>query len=150
MAQPASARRIGPVAPPAPRLATVHRLPAAPAVLWRRRLVALGALALLGLLAVAALRIGAGGGQPAGVDVVLGRLAARPAALCDAMSARLAAATGGRAACLRASPARGPRARVSAVRVAGPVATALLAAGGDRQRVRLVRERGAWRVDGVG
>jgi hypothetical protein len=155
MAQAARSAPPVPVAVPGrDRLRVVpppRRLPRrpAPAVVRRRRAVALGCLAALVALS-AAVVLGAGGATGAGrIAALLQRVMSDPPVLCDHLSSAMLQAAGGHAACVRASPARAPRAMVRDVRVGGSTASAIVSTGQVQERVRLVRQHGAWRVDDI-
>jgi hypothetical protein len=155
MAQAARSAPPDPVAVPGrDRLRVVpppRRLPRrpAPAVVRRRRAVALAGLAALAALS-AAVVVGAGGASDAGrIAALLRRATSDPPVLCAHLSTAMLQAAGGRAACVRASPARAPRATVRDVRVGGSAATAIVSTGAGDERVRLVRQHGAWRVDDI-
>lgn len=120
------------------------------AVIRRRRLSALLGLALLVALPVVTIRALGGPGDARGeITRLLERGSARPDSLCDHLSTNLLAAAGGRAACLRASPPRGPSAEVRQVRVEGGRATAVLRSSDGDERISLVRQDGDWKVDDV-
>jgi hypothetical protein len=120
-----------------------------PAVIRRRRAVALGGLVAF-VAVVAALVAGRGGPSDAErIGALLTRGSVSPATLCDHLSAGMLQAIGGRDGCLRASPARGPAGRVQDVRVAGDRATAIVASSAGDETVRLVRVGGRWKVDDV-
>jgi hypothetical protein len=127
-----------------------HTRHPSPAVIRRRRAVALTGLAgLVALVLVAVVALAGGGDARAQVTSLLERGAASPATICDHLSSRMLAAAGGHEACLRASPARGPASKVLDVRVHGDRATALVRSSAGDERVSLVRQDGDWKVDDV-
>jgi hypothetical protein len=105
-----------------------------------------GVLVLIGL-PVAMIVTGAATSSAVGrISALLQRGAAAPATLCDHLSAGLLRSAGGHAACVSASPRRGPGGRVHDVRVRGATATAVVSGSDGAEHVRLVREAGDWRV----
>jgi hypothetical protein len=153
-----AARSLPPVAvDPAPRLRAVPPAPPAvrprrpsPAVIRRRRAVALAGLAALAVLPLAALNLGGSpGGDAARIAALLRAGASDPMTLCAHLSPAMLAAAGGRAACVRSSPARGPDATVDGIRVHGATATAVVHRPDTDEVVRLVERDGAWLVDDV-
>lgn len=150
MAQPAHSLPPAPRSTPAPRLRAVPppRGPS-PAVIRRRRAVALAALAAFVTLPVALLTTGAGSDSER-IAALLTAGASRPATLCDHLSTGMSRAIGGPDACVAASPERAPAGTVQEVRIAGDSASALVVRDTGSERVRLVRENGDWKVDDVG
>jgi hypothetical protein len=144
--------RLAPVAPAARR--TPRRPP--PEVVRRRRITALALFAVVIAGAVALVAgLGGGGGGASGdagaISKILEAGTASPATLCDHMSPAMSAAIGGRAACVKASPEKGPEGKVTAVKVSGDAtrATATIVTGGGDERVTLVKRGGSWLVDDV-
>jgi hypothetical protein len=121
-----------------------------PAVIRRRRLVALIGLALLVALPIAVFTL-LGGGQSDGkrISALLTTGASEPATLCDHLSTPMLEAVGGRDACLAASPERGPAGSVRDVSVNGDTAAAVVVRETGSEHVRLVRQDGDWKVDDV-
>src|SRR3954451_13828789 len=129
---------------PPPR--TAARRPS-PAVIRRRRAVALGGLVALILLAIAALSIGGSASASGQISDLLRRGAAVPASLCDHLSPAMLAAAGGHSGCLHSSPARGPDATVGGIRIHGDSATAVVHRPDTDELVTLIRHNGAWQID---
>jgi hypothetical protein len=117
-------------------------------VIRRRRVVALAALVLLIALPLVLLTGGPGSDRDR-IDALLSRGATEPRTLCDHLSTSMAAAIGGREACLGASPERGPAGDVQDVRVTGAAASALVVFASGEELYRLVRQNGEWKVDDV-
>ena len=127
-----------------------HRRRPSPAVVRRRRAVALGGLTGMVALPLAIVALGGGAGSEAQrIEAMLARGAAEPATLCDHLSAGMLQAIGGHGACVAASPTRGPGGDVRDVRIDGASATAVVVRGTEEEVVVLVREDGAWKVDEV-
>lgn len=148
MAQPARPLEL-PAAPP--RLRVVAPSRAVPrSVVRRRRAVALAGLAGLVVLPVAFLVPGGGPADTGRIAALLSRGASEPRWLCDHLSAAALRVAGGPAACRAASPSRGPGGRVGGIRVEGGRARALVTGPGGTDVVRLVRERGEWKVEAPG
>lgn len=121
-----------------------------PAVIRRRRAIALGGLAGLVALPLALVATGGGAGTDAErIESLLARGATEPRTLCDQLSAGLLQAIGGHGACVAASPSRGPGGDVTSVRVDGATATAVVLRGSEEEVVTLVLQDGAWKVDEV-
>ena len=122
-----------------------------PAVIRRRRAVALGGLTgMVALpLALVALGGGAAGSDAEQIESLLARGAAEPKTLCDHLSAGMLQAIGGHGACVAASPSRGPGGTVTDVRIDGAAATAVVVRGSEEEVVTLVLQDGAWKVDEV-
>lgn len=150
MAQAARSLPPAPRSTPAPRLRAVPppRGPS-PAVIRRRRAVALAALAVLVALPVGFLTTGGAGSDSERISALLSAGASRPAALCDHLSMGMLQAIGGHEACVAASPERAPAGKVRDIRVAGDSASALVVRDTGAERVSLVREDGDWKVDDV-
>jgi hypothetical protein len=76
----------------------------------------------------------------------------RPASLCDHLAASLLAHLGGRSGCLRqaAQSAPDPTTRATSISVHGHTATAVVRDRAGTQTIRLVKQRGEWKVSGVG
>jgi len=148
MTEPARSLPHAPTRPPL-RAVPPPRGPS-PAVIRRRRAVALGAL--LGMAGLPlALLLGTGGGSDRErITALLTAGASRPATLCDQLSEGLLQAAGGREACVAASPQRAPAGTVQDVRITGDTATAVVVRGDREEVFRLVREGGGWKVDDVG
>jgi hypothetical protein len=129
----------------------VRRGSPSPAVIRRRRAVALGGLT--GMIALPLALVALGGGS-AGTDSeqiteLLGRGATAPPTLCDHLSGGMLQAIGGHDACVAASPERGPGGEVTSVRVHGSTATAVVTKPTGQETITLVRENGAWKLDSV-
>lgn len=115
----------------------------------RRRAVALAGLALLIALPAAWLSLSGGTSDTQAITTLLTRGASRPATLCDHLSGGMLDAIGGHGSCVAASPERAPAGTVKDVRINGDKATAVVIKDAARERVRLVREDGDWKVDDV-
>jgi len=150
MSQAARPLRAAPTPAPRPRLRAVPpaRGPS-PAVIRRRRLVALAGLGGLIALPLAFLALAGGSSDAARIEALLSAGAQRPAGLCDHLSGAMLRAVGGHDACVAASPTRGPAGEVSAIRVSGARASAVVTRADGDERIRLVREDGDWKVDDV-
>jgi hypothetical protein len=121
-----------------------------PAVIRRRRIVAVGGLAGLIGLPLAVIALGGGAGSSAGqITSLLQRGTADPAVQCNHLSSGMLLAVGGHAACVAASPGRGPGGTVHDVRVHGSTATAIVSTNDGDENVRLVRQDGDWKIDDV-
>jgi hypothetical protein len=121
-----------------------------PAVIRRRRAVALGGLCGLIGLPLAILAIGGSPPSEAGrISALLGAGATSPRTLCDHLSPALLGVVGGHDACVAASPERGPAARVHDVHVHGSSATAIATSSDGNERFHLVQRDGEWKVDDV-
>jgi hypothetical protein len=145
---PAPARERLRAVPPPSRQAS--RRPS-PAVIRRRRAIAVGGLT--GLIGLPLALVALGGSAPSDTGRIVTMLTAgatEPVSLCDHLSAGMLRAIGGTDACVAASPARAPGGEVHDVRIAGAAATAIVTRDGGDELVRLVREDGAWKVDDVG
>ena len=120
------------------------------AVIRRRRAVALGGLTGMVVLPLAFVSLGGAAGSDAQrIESLLSRGASEPATLCEHLSAGMLQAIGGHAACVDASPTRGPAGVVRDVRIDGAAATAVVVRGTEEEVVVLVREDGEWKVDEV-
>jgi hypothetical protein len=123
--------------------------PPPPAVVRRRRALAVTAVVVL-LALPFLLLLGGGGSTDAGrVAALLRQGTADPAALCEHLSAGMSRAVGGRGACVRSSPKKGPNGTVHAVHVSGATATATVTSAGGDEHVRLVRQGGDWKIDDI-
>ena len=144
-----------PVAPRRPPLRLVAHTPAArgaaaAGAVRRRRAVAVAGLLVLAALPFAWLSATrAPAGDRTAITALLRAGERDPASLCGHLSAAMLSAAGGRAACVRASPERAPAGSIGAVRVSGATATAVVRRAGGAERVRLVRQDGAWRIDDI-
>lgn len=141
--------------PPTPARPSLRAVPPprgpSPAVIRRRRLVALAGLAGLIGLPLALVAIGTGPGTDREqIAALLSAGAERPATLCDHLSGAMLQATGGRDACVAASPDRGPGGAVESIRIDGAAATAVVVRDDGDDVFHLVREDGAWKIDDVG
>ena len=144
-----------PSLPPVPARARLREVPPprgpSRAVIRRRRLAALGGLAALIGLPLALVAIGTGPGTDREqIAALLTAGAAEPVTLCDHLSGPMLRATGGRDACVAASPERGPGGTVESVRVDGAAATAVVVREDGDELFHLVREDDGWKVDDVG
>jgi hypothetical protein len=144
-----------PAAPRPPHLRVVPRAARGPdtpgpQVIRRRRLTALAGLLALALVPPAWLALTAPApGDRGQIAALLAAGARDPAALCQHLSTSMLRSVGGRGACLAESPSRGPGGSVGAIHVRGATATAVLRGAEGDERVRLVRQGGAWKVDDV-
>src|SRR4051794_4103455 len=114
MAQAARSLPPAGAAHPVPRLALVppprRPLPTR-RILWRRRLLALVALAAVVAAGAGWLELSrpsGAGGDTASIASLLRQSERDPASLCGHLSPAMLAASGGRASCVASSPARGP------------------------------------------
>src|SRR5437763_16357834 len=110
-----------------------------PAVVRRRRVVALAGLVALVGLAFAALSVGGSSSEAGQISVLLRRGAIEPATRCHHLSGAMLTAAGGHGACVRSSPARGPGATVDGIRIHGDRATAVVHRPEADEVVTLVR-----------
>ena len=127
-----------------------HRRRPSPAVIRRRRAVAVGGLCGMVALPLALLALGGGPDSDSRrIESLLATGAAEPKTLCDHLSTGMLQAIGGHGACVAASPTRGPGGDVTSVRIDGATATAVVVRGSEEEVVTLVRQDGAWKVDEV-
>jgi hypothetical protein len=115
----------------------------------------LRAALLLGATTIATLLAGCGSSGPSDRDqiaAIVKQEGVAPATLCNHLTDALLASLGGRAGCLRqaAAASADPTTRATSVSVHGTGATAVVVNRAGTRTIAFVKERGAWKVAGVG
>jgi hypothetical protein len=109
---------------------------------------------LTGAVLTALMLSGCGSSAPRAKDeiaAIIRHEGNHPATLCDHLTDSLLARLGGRSGCLHqaASAASDPTTHATSIRVRGNAATALVVDRNGTRTIRLVRQRGVWKIAGV-
>jgi hypothetical protein len=107
------------------------------------------------LLGVTLIVAGCGSSGPSDRDqiaAIVKQEGISPGTLCNHLTDSLLASLGGKAGCLRqaAVASADPTTRATSVSVHGPAATAVVVNRAGTRTIAFVKQRGAWKVAGVG